>query len=191
MTTASRSALRALCAATSALLLASAFAFLTAAPASAHAALVSSDPAADTTVPTHPQRVTATFNEAMQPAFAAMTVVGPDGGQWGKGEVEVRGATLGIAVLPGGPAGLYTVNYRATSADGHVVSGSWGYTVTEPASSATPATTPAASTPTPAAIEEPVPTPPDSAGGSPVWPYVLGASLIVAGGALWAVRRRS
>lgn len=190
MTTASRSLLRASSAAVTAVLLAGALAFLCAPAASAHAALVSSDPAADTAVPTPPPRVTATFNEDMQPAFAVMTVVGPDGAQWGDGEVTVTGADLGIAVRAGGPAGVYTVNYRATSADGHVVSGSWSFTATEAApQAAAPASTPAASTPTPAAVEGPVPAPQED--GAPVWPYAVGVTLVVAGGALWAVRRRS
>jgi copper resistance protein C len=186
MTTASRSLLRACRAATATFLLAGLLAFFCAPVASAHAALVSSDPAADTTVPAPPPRVTATFNEPMQPAFAAMTVVGPDGGQWGDGEVAVTGADLAIAVRPGGPAGVYTVNYRATSADGHVVSGAWSFTA---ADAAPPTSSPAASTPTPAAVEGPVPAPQDT--GTPVWPYALGVTLVVAGGALWAVRRRS
>ena len=71
--------------------------------ASAHAALVSSDPADSTTLPTNPSRVTATFNEDMQPAFAAMTVIGPDGSQWSEGEVDVVGPSLGIAVRQGAP----------------------------------------------------------------------------------------
>ena len=190
MTTASRSLLRASSAAVATFLLAGLLALFCAPGASAHAALVSSDPAADTTVPTPPRRVTATFNEPMQPAFAAMTVVGPDGDQWGDGDVAVTGADLAIAVRSGGPAGVYTVNYRATSADGHVVSGSWSFTATEAApAAAPPASTPAASTPTPAAVEGPVPAPQED--GTPVWPYALGVTLVVAGGALWAVRRRS
>ena len=32
-----------------------------------------------------------------------------------------------MAVRPLGPAGTYTVNYRLTSADGHVVNGSWSF----------------------------------------------------------------
>lgn len=157
--------------------------------ASAHAALVSSDPADGTSLPTAPARVSATFNEAMQPAFAAMTVVGPDGGQWADGDVAVQGATLSVAVRQGAPAGTYTVNYRATSADGHVVSGSWSFTSAE--SRPVPASPP--TTPAPAAEETPAaaPTSAPTEDGMPVWPFAVGATVIVAGGALWAVRRRS
>jgi len=159
-----------------------------AAAASAHAALLSSNPVENTSLPTNPERVSATFNEQMQAAFAAMTVIGPDGGQYSDGDVAVQGATLNVGVRPGGPAGVYTVNYRATSADGHVVSGAWSYTVTEsppaPAASSSPVAAPPAATPTAAPAA-----PTDE--GMPVWPFIVGASVIVAAGAIWAVRRRS
>lgn len=145
-------------------------------PTMAHTVLVSSEPADGTTVSTGPQRVGATFNEELQPTFAAMTVVGPDGNLWSSGEPEVRGTSVAVAVKPLGPSGRYTVNYRVTSADGHVVTGSWSFTVT------------VASTGTPG--------PPASAGESsqhriPLWPFVVGFGILAAGGAGWAVRRRS
>lgn len=59
-----------------------------AAPASAHTVLVSSDLPADATLATGPARVSATFNEDLQPTFAAMTVVGPDGNLWTSGAPE-------------------------------------------------------------------------------------------------------
>ena len=59
-----------------------------------------------------------------------MTVVGPDGNLWSTGEPRVEGAVISIDVMPLGPAGTYTVNYRVTSADGHVVSGSWPFHLT-------------------------------------------------------------
>ncbi|RAU89771.1 copper resistance protein CopC, partial [Mycobacterium colombiense] len=96
---------------------------LTAPAASAHATRVATDPAADAALATGPQRVSATFNEQLQTTFAAMTVVGPDGNVWSTGEPTVQGAVVGIALRPLGPAGTYAVNYRVTSADGHVVSG--------------------------------------------------------------------
>ena len=66
----------------------------------------------------------------MQAQFAAMTVVGPDGNLWSTGEPTVEGTVISVGVRPLGPAGTYTVNYRATSADGHVVSGSWSFQLT-------------------------------------------------------------
>lgn len=158
-----------------------------AATAGAHAALIASDPSDNAELQQPPAAVSATFNEAMQPQFAAMTVIGPDGTQWSDGDPTVDGAVISVAVRPGGPAGSYTVNYRATSADGHVVTGSWSYRVTVGA--ATAPTSP----PAPATAENG--TPPAQAqasdDGVPVWPFVAGATVLVAAGALWAVRRQS
>ncbi|MHC9294639.1 copper resistance CopC family protein [Mycobacterium sp. LTG2003] len=144
--------------------------------ASAHATRVAADPAEKAALTESPQRVSATFNEQLQEAFAAMTVVGPDGNLWSDGEPQVEGAVVSVGVRPLGPTGTYTVNYRVTSADGHVVSGSWTFDLTV-AGTGTPG--PAAAAPS------------SSDEGLPVWPFVLAAVVIVGGGAWWAVRRQS
>jgi methionine-rich copper-binding protein CopC len=143
--------------------------------ATAHAVRIATDPAEHAELTQSPERVSATFNEAMQPQFAAMTVVGPDGNQWSDGDPKVEGAVVSIGVRPLGPAGSYTVNYRATSADGHVVSGSWSFRLTVAGTG----------TPAPKGVEPR----PDEA--IPVWPFYLGAVLIIGAGVVWAVRRRS
>ena len=66
--------------------------------ASAHAILLSADPADNAALATGPDKVSATFNEQMQPEFAAMTVVGPDGNLWSSGPPEVQGATVGVGL---------------------------------------------------------------------------------------------
>jgi copper resistance protein C len=149
-------------------------ALFTAQPASAHAARVSSDPADNAVLTTGPGRVAATFNERLQTTFAAMTVIGPDGNEWSSGEPSVQGAVVGIGVRPLGPAGTYTVNYRVTSADGHVVSGSWSFRLTVPGTG----------TPGPPAAGR------DAGGAVPVWPFAVAAVALVAGGVWWGVRRR-
>ncbi|MET0994635.1 MAG: copper resistance protein CopC, partial [Mycobacterium sp.] len=88
-----------------------------------------------------------------------------------------QGAVIGVGVRQLGPAGTYTVNYRVTSADGHVVSGSWSFRLTA-TSTGTPGPPAAATTDSP-----------DD--GIPVWPFLVAVTLIVAGGAWWAVRRRT
>jgi len=142
--------------------------------AAAHTTLTATDPAADATLDAGPTRVTATFNEELQPTFAAMTLVGPDGNLWSTGDAEVRGATIGVAVRPLGPAGKYTANYRVTSADGHVVSGSWSFSVTVPG---TGQPGPAVQTP---------------AEGTrvPLWPLAIGAAALTVAGLLWKLRHR-
>jgi methionine-rich copper-binding protein CopC len=143
-------------------------------PASAHAARVSADPADNAVLSAGPGRVSATFNERLQTTFAAMTVVGPDGNVWSTGEPTVQGAVVAVGLRPLGPAGTYTVNYRVTSADGHVVSGSWSFRLTVPGPG-TPGP-PAAAT--------------GAGRGMPVWPFAVVAAALVAAGGLWALRRR-
>lgn len=151
----------------------------------AHAALIASDPVENASLPQAPAKVSATFNEEMQPQFAAMTVVGPDGNLWSTGEPEVDGTIVSVGVRPLGPSGTYTVNYRATSADGHVVSGSWSFQLTVAGTGA--AGPPAATAPAPADASD---TSADD-GGIPVWPFYVGAVLIVGAGVVWAARRRT
>ena len=143
--------------------------------ASAHATRLATDPAENTELTKAPEKVSATFSEALQSSFAAMTVVGPDGNLWSTGDPKVDGAVVSVGVRPPGPSGTYTVNYRVTSADGHVVSGSWSFKLTV---SGTGTPGPSASATSPAND------------GIPVWPFFVAAGLIVAGGALWAVRRQ-
>jgi copper resistance protein C len=143
--------------------------------ASAHATRVATDPVENAGLSQSPQKVSATFNEALQPAFAAMTVVGPDGNLWSTGDPQVAGAVVSVGLRPLGPPGTYTVNYRVTSADGHVVSGAWSFRLT------------VAGTGRPGPSASATSTPND---GIPVWPFFVAAGLIVAAGAIWAVRRQ-
>jgi copper resistance protein C len=148
---------------------------LTAGPAGAHATRVSADPAENATLNIGPTRVSATFNEQLQTRFAAMTVVGPDGNLWSAGQPQVQGAVVSVGVRPLGPVGTYTVNYRVTSADGHVVSGSWSFRLTAPG----------AGTPGPPAASSN-----SGTRGIPVWPFFAGAVVLVGGAALWTMRHR-
>ena len=143
--------------------------------AAAHATRLATDPVENAELAKAPEKVSAMFNEALQPSFAAMTVVGPDGNQWSTGDPTVDGAVVSVGVRPLGPAGSYTVNYRVTSADGHVVSGSWSFKLTVSGTG-----TPGPSASATSSADD----------GIPVWPFFVAASLIVAGGALWAVRRQ-
>lgn len=156
----------------------------------AHAARIASDPAENAQLPHQPARVNATFNEPMQSQFAAMTVIGPDGAQWSDGAPAVDGTVISVAVRAGGPAGTYTVNYRATSADGHVVTGSWSYELLTADTTATAATT-ATVSPLPAPAATAAPADDRTSDGPPAWLFVAATTTIVAGGAVWAVRRRS
>jgi methionine-rich copper-binding protein CopC len=88
-------------------------------PASAHAGLVSIDPADGATVTAAPSRVTLTFDEDMaEPAVVLVT--GPDGQRADVGHTRVSGAVVSVGVDLPSP-GRYTVAFRAVSADGHPV----------------------------------------------------------------------
>jgi len=143
--------------------------------ASAHATRLATDPVENTELTQAPSKVSAMFNEALSPEFAAMTVVGPDGNLWSTGDPQVDGAVISVGVRPLGPSGTYTVNYRVTSADGHPVSGSWSFRLAAAGTG----------TPGPSATEAPA-----SDEGPPVWPFMVAAVVIVGAGALWAVRRQ-
>ena len=154
-------------------------ALIGAGPASAHAARIDAAPAPNAALDAGPERVTATFNEALQTSFAAMNVVGPDGNLWSAGAATVAGPEISVEMRPLGPVGTYTVNYRVTSADGHPVSGNWTFDldVAGPGTPGPPVASSAADG--------------DTVGpGLSAWPFVLIAAAVIGGGALWAVRRR-
>ncbi|WP_412748669.1 copper resistance protein CopC [Krasilnikovia sp. M28-CT-15] len=103
-----------------------------AAPASAHAALVASDPQNGTIVPDAPNRVTLTFSESVQLVEGRIQVLGPDGKRADQGEPQADGATVTVPLRSGGGRGTYVVSYRVISADSHPIGGSLSYSVAEP-----------------------------------------------------------
>ena len=97
---------------------------LPAGPASAHADLLRTDPAAGTVVDSLPAAVTLTFSEAVQPVVAQIQVIAPDGSPAGGGRISTAAApTLRIPMRKGGPDGTYAVSYRVVSDDGHPETG--------------------------------------------------------------------
>ena len=146
--------------------------------ASAHAARIATDPAENAALAQGPQRVSATFNEELQPEFAAMTVVGPDGNLWSSGDPQVQGAVIAVGVRPLGPAGHLhgelpgDVGGRPPGVGFVVVPAHGGR---------------------------------DRHAGPggrqtrrlrrrrriPVWPFLVAGALIIGGGILWAARRRT
>jgi copper resistance protein C len=174
---------------------------LGAAPAFAHTRLESSDPVDKSSVDTAPASVSLTFNEAISAEFATLSVVGPDGTNYQSGPVSASNGQVSTAVSPLGPAGVYEIGYRVVSDDGHPVSGKVSFTLTAAGPGAAPA--PAAAAPTAAAAPAPAPAPATTAvdpqadsrssGGAPIWPWLVGAVILVAAGAAVALRlsRRS
>ena len=104
-------------------------ALFAAAPASAHSELVSSDPPADATLDFAPIGVGLVFNQDINESFATISVVGPGDTQWAQGTATVEGPDVSVLLEDGLPNGEYTVGYRVTSADGHPITGSYGFSV--------------------------------------------------------------
>lgn len=119
---------------------------LTASPAQAHDALVSTSPADGATVATPPEEVVLTFNEPALAVGTQLVVRGPDGPVQ-RGKPRLVDATVRQAIATGSPAGRYTVTWRVTSADGHPVSGTFSFTATA-AGSGVPSPSATATAPT-------------------------------------------
>ena len=100
-----------------------------AAPASAHAALVGSDPGNGTIVPDAPNKVTLTFSESVQLLSGKIQVLAPDGSRADQGEPTAAGAAVTIPLRAGGGRGTYLISYRVMSADSHPVGGSLTFSV--------------------------------------------------------------
>jgi len=123
------------------LLLAVAAALLAgAAPASAHAALTSSDPRQGAVVGKAPEQVSLTFSETVSLSDDALRVLDPKGGRADTGEARGTGATYTVKLRPGLPDGTYTVSYQVVSADSHPVVGAFTFSIGAP--SATTVTVP-------------------------------------------------
>ncbi|MEU4482439.1 copper resistance protein CopC [Micromonospora sp. NPDC023966] len=101
-------------------------------PASAHAVLVSSSPAASAVVPSAPAEVVITFSEGVRKVPDKVRVIAPDGSRADRGEPTFKGAVVSIPVDPSGARGTYLVSYRVISADSHPVSGAFTYSVGAP-----------------------------------------------------------
>ena len=97
---------------------------LPAAPASAHAVLVSSDPADGARVAQAPAAVRLVFDEGIALPPRAATVLSTAGGRIDAGAARLDGRTVVVPLRARVPAGVYSVSWRVVSADSHVVTGS-------------------------------------------------------------------
>ncbi len=105
---------------------------LVAGPASAHDVLVSSDPAADSSVSGDLDRVTLTLSEPPLSGLQSgivISVTDAGGTEHARGDVSTDGNTIGTAVDLT-DAGSYQVRWRSVSVDGHPISGEYAFTST-------------------------------------------------------------
>lgn len=182
------------------------------APATAHDALVGSDPADGAVLSAAPTQVVLTFAAPQAGIGAEVAVTGPDGATWSDGPAQTSDATVTQPLLPSMPDGAYTVTWRSVAQDGHPVSGVFGFTlqlpvdpepdagatndgtadvVAAPAGGATATTgDPAGTVMTAADPGAPLAEPAEQSGGGWRWWYSLLLALVLGGAVvLVAVRR--
>jgi copper transport protein len=100
--------------------------------ASAHAYLVKTVPSASGTVNTPPSEVALTFDEAVEPRFAIISVTDQNAHQETTAPVHRSPAnpdTLIVPLRPHLPEGWYLVYWRAISVDGHPVEGAFTFAI--------------------------------------------------------------
>jgi copper transport protein len=114
------------------LLLALAIALLLPAAASAHARLEGTSPPQGAVVKTEPGAVIFEFDEPVEGNFGAVRVYDAQGDRVDEGDAfhpNGEGPRLGVHLKPGLPDGSYTATYRVVSADGHIVSSGYVFSI--------------------------------------------------------------
>ncbi len=102
------------------------------AAASAHAYLIKTVPAASGVLDGPPPNVQLTYDEAVEPRFAIISVTNAAGNQETTGPVSRSPAnpdTLVVPLRPRLPEGWYLIYWRAISVDGHPVQGAFTFAV--------------------------------------------------------------
>jgi copper transport protein len=112
--------------------LVAAVALIAPAAASAHAYLVKTVPAASVVLNAPPPNVQLTYDEAVEPRFAIISVTNTAGHQVTTAAVTRSPSnpdTLVVPLRPHLPPGWYLIYWRAISVDGHPVQGAFTYAV--------------------------------------------------------------
>jgi copper transport protein len=102
------------------------------AAASAHAYLIRTSPTASGVLNAPPKSVALTFDEAVEPRFAIISVTDASGKQQTSGSVRRSPANPDTLLVPlrlGLRQGWYLIYWRAISVDGHPVQGAFTYAV--------------------------------------------------------------
>ncbi|MDH6137386.1 copper transport protein [Kitasatospora sp. MAA4] len=103
--------------------------------ASAHAALLHTDPEQNSVVATEPAAVTLTFSEGVTLDSDALRVLDPAGkavDTGNPGHADGKSDTATIGLRPGLANGTYTVAWRAISEDSHPVGGAFTFSIGAP-----------------------------------------------------------
>jgi copper transport protein len=105
------------------------------AAASAHARLEGTDPPQGAVVKTEPSAVIFEFDEPVEGNFGAVRVYDAAGERVDEGDAfhpGGEGPKLGVHLKPDLPDGSYTATYRVVSADGHIVSSGYVFSIGNP-----------------------------------------------------------
>lgn len=94
-----------------------------AAPAAAHASLVSVDPPDGARLDTAPDEITLTFSEPVSADLGGVRVLDEAGDRVDEGAVRATGTVVTVDVRDDLPDGTYVISYRVISEDGHPVRG--------------------------------------------------------------------
>jgi methionine-rich copper-binding protein CopC len=168
--------------------------------AQAHNTLRSTDPADGSTIEVAPGQVTLTFDEPAVALGTQVEVRSADGTIVSAGDPVLLDATVTQALVDDRPAGLYTVSWRVTSADGHPITGELSFTATDataddavvesptasPTSSPSATASPSTPGPTPTASSDAVPEESPDRASTPVVVAVVVAAIVI----LWLLWRR-
>ena len=183
-----------------ALLLALGLVWASAIPASAHDELVSSAPAAGTSVDVLPAEIVLTFSAELlsDGSSTVVQVTDEDGASVTDAAPVVEGSTV-TQSLAGTTTGAISVLWRVVSSDGHPISGEFAFDVAAAPVEPTPTASPTPSAepePVPTSTASPTPTPtvaPVEAGGASPLPWILGGIglLIVIGLVVWLLAARA
>ena len=100
-------------------------------PASAHTALVSADPAVNSTIDILPSTIALIFAEELISIGDSNSISASDesGRELTSGKPEISGAVLSIKLDGSEVTGVVKVVYRAVAADGHVITGDYEFTI--------------------------------------------------------------
>jgi copper transport protein len=112
--------------------------FGTAGPASAHAKVADTSPGDGAVVKVLPEHVTIRFTEPMTLPNGAIRVLAPNGERVDVGDAGPVGGdkeTSRIRLKKDLPKGTFTVSWRAVSADSHLISGAFVFSVGKPSAS--------------------------------------------------------
>jgi len=176
---------------------------LLAGPASAHAQLVSTDPADGSTLSAPPATVTLTFDEDLLADTETISINDENGNVVASQQATPSGSTVSVPWPADLASGTYQVAFRVVSGDGHPVMGAITFTITgsgpsvapslaASASAALPGSS-ASSPSIPATTASPVPAQESGSSGIAVALVILGAIavlVIIVVVAVTMIRRR-